>query len=81
MGETVKREVGYPMNYAKLYAIVCGAASEAVELMDAGDIAGARACLLAALEEAEELYIRGAAAEIPPGGEEPVIIRLYEKEK
>ena len=58
------------MNYAKLYAIVCGAASDAVELMDAGDVAGARACLLAALEKTEELYIRGER-----------ITKLFEREE
>ena len=58
------------MNYAKLYAIVCGAASDAVELIDRGNFEAARACLLAALEEAEELYIRGER-----------IMKLFEREE
>lgn len=52
------------MNHAQMYAILCGAASDAIEHIDHGDSAAARACLLAALEEAEELYL--SAGEVIP---------------
>ena len=47
------------VNYEKLYAILCGAASEALDLLpDTPETAAARHCLEGALEEAEETYIR-----------------------
>lgn len=49
------------VNYQKLYAILCGAASEALDLMPEGtNTAAARRCLEQALEEVEEAYIQGA---------------------
>lgn len=46
-------------DYAKMYAIVCAAASEAVEALDTPDgTALARTILLRALAAAEELYIQ-----------------------
>ena len=46
--------------YARMYAIVCGAASDAIECLDRGEYASARVCLLAALERAEEIYLQTA---------------------
>ena len=46
-------------DYAKMYAIVCAAASEAVEALDTPNgTALARTILLRALAAAEELYIQ-----------------------
>lgn len=45
------------MNYSKMYAILCGAASEAIDFIDQRDFRAARECLLTALETAESLYI------------------------
>lgn len=46
-------------DYAKMYAIVCAAASEAVESLEMPDGAPlARTILLRALAAAEELYIQ-----------------------
>ena len=47
------------VNYEKLYAALCGAASEALDLLpDTPETAAARHCLEGALEETEETYIR-----------------------
>ena len=43
--------------YPKMYAILCGAASEVVDLIEAGRPQQAAAMLRRALEEAEELYL------------------------
>ena len=43
--------------YQKMYAILCGAASESVELLDVGKPEEARQTLLDALERAEECYL------------------------
>ncbi|MEG2175980.1 MAG: hypothetical protein RRY97_03815 [Oscillibacter sp.] len=47
-------------NYQKMYAIVCGAASDALDALQAGDPAAAEKTLSAALEKAEELYLDDA---------------------
>ena len=44
-------------NYAKMYALLCGAASEAVELIEKDAPEQAARLLKSALPEAEELYI------------------------
>ena len=43
--------------YEKMYAILCGAVSDAVDLMESDDNQGAIELLKAKLEELEELYI------------------------
>lgn len=46
-------------DYQKMYAIVCAAASDAVDALEQEDGADlAKNILLRALEQAEELYIR-----------------------
>lgn len=50
-------------DYAKMYAIVCAAASEAVDALEAPDGTElARGILLRALGAAEELYIQADEA-------------------
>lgn len=45
-------------NYEKMYACLCAAASEALDLLpETGETAAGRAALQAALLEAEEMYI------------------------
>ena len=44
-------------NYPKMYAILCAAASEAIDRIGRGDSAGAANLLQNALSEAEDLYI------------------------
>ena len=44
-------------NYPKKYAILCAAASEAIDRIGSGDSAGAVNLLQNALSEAEDLYI------------------------
>ena len=44
-------------NYPKMYAILCAAASEAIDRIGSGDSAGAVNLLQNALSEAEDLYI------------------------
>ena len=44
-------------NYPKMYAILCAAASEAIDRIGSGDGAGAVNLLQNALSEAEDLYI------------------------
>ena len=51
--------------YAVMYSIVCGAASEAIELLDGGNSAAARRVLQDALYKAEELYIGDTELEEP----------------
>lgn len=49
-----------PIDYQKMYAILCGAASDALDLLaDTPENAPARQVLLLALEQAEELYLAG----------------------
>lgn len=43
--------------YAKLYAQMVCAASEAIDLIEAGNGAAATACLRTALTTAEEIYL------------------------
>lgn len=43
--------------YQKMYAILCGALSDSIELLDAKKFAEAKQTLLRALEQAEECYI------------------------
>lgn len=43
--------------YPKMYAILCGAMSDSVELLDAEKIEEAKQTLLSALERTETLYI------------------------
>ena len=45
------------MDYQKMYAIVCAAASDAIDLMDRGDTTQARELLARALLRAEEIYL------------------------
>ena len=45
-------------DYPKMYAILCGAASEALDLLENGQTQQASALLQSALLEAEELYIK-----------------------
>lgn len=55
--------------YEKMYAILCAAASEAVDALDAGEFSAARKRLLEALAAAEELYVgveEGAGDESSP---------------
>ena len=47
-------------DYEKMYHILCAAASEAIDELDGGDLAGCRRILQDALDEAEEAYIEGA---------------------
>ena len=44
-------------DYPKMYAILCGAASDAVDRIQSGDAKGAERLLRDALSEAEELYV------------------------
>ena len=44
-------------DYPKMYALVCAAASEAIDLIEAGDAAAAADALQRALYQAEELYV------------------------
>lgn len=44
-------------DYPKMYAILCAAASDAIDLIEAGSPASAAEKLQAALLKAEELYI------------------------
>ena len=44
-------------NYQKLYAILCGAASEAIDLIEDGETEKAAGMLKKALLECEELYV------------------------
>ena len=44
-------------NYPKLYAILCGAASEAIDLIESGRAEKAAFMLKKALLECEELYV------------------------
>ena len=47
--------------YQRLYAILCGAASDAVDALDnSSNILLARCILVSALQEAEELYIQSS---------------------
>ena len=44
-------------DYPKMYAILCAAASEAVDLIEAGKTESAAILLKNKLQEAEELYV------------------------
>ena len=62
-------------DYRKMYAILCAAASDAVDLLREGRQASAEETLLAALSRAEELYIAahertGEVISLFPGPEE-----------
>lgn len=48
-------------NYPKMYAILCAAASDAIDLLDEGNIREARQLLQSALLEAEALYLENTA--------------------
>ncbi len=52
--------------YRKMYAILCAAASEAIDLMTALETARACALLQEALREAEELYIADPPGQVIP---------------
>ena len=49
------------VNYPKMYAILCAAASDAIDLLDVGNIGEARQLLQSALLEAEALYLENTA--------------------
>ncbi|MBQ9686983.1 MAG: hypothetical protein IJV41_10640 [Oscillospiraceae bacterium] len=54
-------------DYQKMYALLCAAASEAIDRIDASRPREARALLQRALWQAEELYVRaGEPAEDRP---------------
>lgn len=44
-------------DYPRMYAILCGAASDAIDYIDRGALQNARVCLLTALETAEVIYL------------------------
>ncbi len=46
------------INYEKMYAILCGAASDAVDCLENGQSADAISLLKNALEQTEEMYIQ-----------------------
>ena len=48
-------------DYPKMYAILCTAASEALDMLEAGETERAAAVLKAALLKAEDLYISAAS--------------------
>lgn len=49
-------------DYQKMYAILCGAASDALDVLPAtAETLGGRALLEQALEQAEELYLQAKA--------------------
>ena len=50
------------VNYRKMYSILCGTASDAIDLIDRGHYDRAAKELRSALTETEELYIRGDRA-------------------
>ena len=50
-------------DYAKMYATLCAAASEAIDLINAGNTAQAAEDLQKALLDAEELYITAGETE------------------
>ena len=50
--------------YARMYAMLCVAASDAIDLIDAGNVPEARSLLEKTLDEAEDLYIEETDAEI-----------------
>ena len=54
-------------DYPKMYAILCAAASEAIDLLAEGEQAEAVNLLQSALSEAEDLYI-GAEDEVRDDG-------------
>lgn len=45
--------------YQKMYALLCGAVSDALDLLEDGNAFAAMTLLRAALTQAEELYIGG----------------------
>jgi len=50
--------------HARMYAMLCVAASEAIDLIDAEKYIKARSLLKTALDEAEDLYIEETETEI-----------------
>lgn len=49
-------------NYQKMYAILCGAASDALDVLpETAETAQGRRLLLEALERAEEIYLEAEA--------------------
>lgn len=50
--------------HARLYAMLCVAASDAIDLIDAGKAPEARSLLEKTLDEAEDLFIEAADVEI-----------------
>ena len=48
-------------DYPKMYALLCGAASDAIDLIGAGRAEQAMQLLQSALLEAEELYVEADA--------------------
>ena len=74
--------------HAHMYAMLCVAASEAIDLIDAGKHSKARSLLEKALDEAEDLYIEETDAEIfnlhPPRKftpEEKAQLHLWRRER
>lgn len=51
--------------YAHLYATLCGAASDAIELIDSGKPMEARRLLQITLTKAEEYYVRNTPSDVP----------------
>ena len=43
--------------HARMYAVLCAAAADAIDLIDTGNVPEARSLLEKALGEAEDLYI------------------------
>ena len=54
---TILKEVSDVSDYAKMYAVLCGAASDAVDCLRAGKTEQAEQLLLSALQRAEEIYL------------------------
>ena len=52
-------------DYQKMYALLCGAASDAVDLIEQGEDRKASALLREALLKAEDMYIEAGVDEKP----------------
>ena len=52
-------------NYQKMYALLCGAASDAVDLIERGESIKASALLREALLKTEDMYIEAGVNEKP----------------
>ena len=54
-----RKDTAMEKQYQIMYAVLCGAASDAVDALEAGDADKARLLLKTALLVAEEMYVRG----------------------